>query len=348
MLKGRLGLETARIPHGDRHGLLWLGRGNLVVDAGTLRFITAGDGDLPAGDYAIPFQTVSCIALQPGATVSHDALRLCARHSTGIVVTGVDGVRLYASMPFGPDESARARMQVTHWSDRTLRTLIARRMYAWRLGELLPDADIAVLRGIEGARMKTIYKRLSESFGMSWRGRRYDRGAPDSADLANQAINHASTAVYALAQVAVAVTGTIPQLGFIHEDSGRAFALDIADLFRDSVTLPAAFEAAKSAHPGETLERAVRRHTGAVFKRDRVVEKMIDRIKELFDHDDHRDHEKRSRPVSGLPGVGDVRGDAGGVHVAGDDPGGAGAGLGGDGGVVRPGDPRPGGGDDVA
>ena len=348
MLKGRLGLETARIPHGDRHGLLWLGRGNLVVDAGTLRFITAGDGDLPAGDYAIPFQTVSCIALQPGATVSHDALRLCARHSTGIVVTGVDGVRLYASMPFGPDESARARMQVTHWSDPNLRTLIARRMYAWRLGELLPDADIAVLRGIEGARMKTIYKRLSESFGMSWRGRRYDRGAPDSADLANQAINHASTAVYALAQVAVAVTGTIPQLGFIHEDSGRAFALDIADLFRDSVTLPAAFEAAKSAHPGETLERAVRRHTGAVFKRDRVVEKMIDRIKELFDHDDHRDHEKRSRPVSGLPGVGDVRGDAGGVHVAGDDPGGAGAGLGGDGGVVRPGDPRPGGGDDVA
>ena len=24
MLRGRLGLETARIPHADRHGLLWL------------------------------------------------------------------------------------------------------------------------------------------------------------------------------------------------------------------------------------------------------------------------------------------------------------------------------------
>ena len=23
MLRGRLGLETARIPHADRHGLLW-------------------------------------------------------------------------------------------------------------------------------------------------------------------------------------------------------------------------------------------------------------------------------------------------------------------------------------
>jgi CRISPR-associated protein Cas1 len=348
MLKGRLGLETARIPHGDRHGLLWLGRGNLVVDSGTLRFITAGDGDLPAGDYAIPFQTVSCMALQPGATISHDALRLCARHGTGVVATGVEGVRLYASMPFGPDESARARAQVNHWSDPNLRTLIARRMYAWRLGEIVPNADIAVLRGIEGARMKVIYRRLGEAVGMTWRGRRYDRGAPDSADLANQAINHASTAVYALAMVAVAVTGTIPQLGFIHEDSGRAFALDVADLFRDSVTLPAAFEAAKSRAPNDTLERAVRRHAGVVFKRERVVEKMIDRIKELFDHDDHRDHEERPRPLPGLPGVGDVRGDAGGVHVAGNDPGGARPGVGGDGGVVRRDDPGSGRGDDVA
>lgn len=30
MLKGRLGLESARIPHRDRHGLMWLERGNLT------------------------------------------------------------------------------------------------------------------------------------------------------------------------------------------------------------------------------------------------------------------------------------------------------------------------------
>ena len=38
MLRGRLGLETARIPHADRHGLLWLSRGALTVRDGTLRF----------------------------------------------------------------------------------------------------------------------------------------------------------------------------------------------------------------------------------------------------------------------------------------------------------------------
>lgn len=293
MLKGRLGLETARVPQSDRHGILWLSRGNLVVDAGTLRFVTAGDGEMPAGDYAIPFQTVSCIALQPGTTVSHDALRLCARHGTGVVATGVDGVRLYASMPFGPDASALARRQVERWADLSRRTLVARRMYAWRLGEILPDADIAVLRGMEGARMKTVYQRLAEAYRMSWGGRRYDRGDPESNDAANNAINHASTAVYALAQVAVAVTGTIPQLGFIHEDSGRAFALDVADLFRDSVTLPVAFEGVNTRRPQETLERAVRRHAGKVFKEQKVVAKMIDRIKELFSDDDGGGHAER-------------------------------------------------------
>ena len=111
MLAGRLGLDTARVPHADRAGLLWLGRGRLTAEDGTLHYITAGDGDLPAGAYDVPYQTVSCIVMQPGCTVSHDALRLLCRHGTGIVVSGQDGVRLYSAMPFGPDDSRLARRQ---------------------------------------------------------------------------------------------------------------------------------------------------------------------------------------------------------------------------------------------
>lgn len=286
MLKGRLGLETARVPHADRHGLLWLGRGTLVVEDGTLRFVTAGYGDMPAGDYAIPFQGVSCVLLQPGTSVSHDALRLLARHGTGLVAVGEDGVRMYASMPFGPDSSQRARRQVAAWADPDRRLAIARRMYAWRLGEVLPDSDIAVLRGIEGLRVKESYARLAQSFGLEWKRRQYDRSNPDGADLANQAINHASTAVRALAMVAVAASGALPQLGFIHEDSGSAFSLDIADLFREAVTLPVAFSVAQNRNPGETVDRAVRRLAGTIFRRQSVVVQMIEKIKALFDGND--------------------------------------------------------------
>lgn len=284
MLKGRLGLETARVPHADRHGCLWLRRGTLSVEDGTLRFRTTGSPDLAPGDYGIPFQTVSVIFLEPGATVSHDALRLLARHGTGLVVTGEEGVRFYASMPFGQDDSALARQQVRAWADGGQRLLVARRMYAWRLGELLPSENLNVLRGIEGARVKTLYRTLAKQFGLSWAGRRYDRDDPEATDRVNQAVNHASAAVRAAAMVAVAATSTIPQLGFIHEDSSQAFCLDIADLYRETVCLPAAFRAVKQfeAHASEPLERHARRSAGKALREHQVIPSMIDRINSLF------------------------------------------------------------------
>ena len=259
MLKGRLGLETARIPHADRHGLLWLERGNLVADDGTIQFRTAGFADLPAGTYGIPHQTVSFLLLGPGSTLSHDAARILARHGTGLAMVGEGGVRLYASLPPQPDQATRARAQARAWADPTRRIAVARRMYAWRLGEILPEDDITVLRGIEGARMKALYKRLAEQFGIPWSHRLYDRNEPDAADQPNQAINHAATAVLGLAQLAVAISGAIPQLGFIHEDSGFAFPLDVADLFRDSVTVPVAFAAVKLRRAGEHKDEPLER-----------------------------------------------------------------------------------------
>ena len=114
-LRGRLGLETARVPQQDRHGLLWLGRGQLYVSDGTLRFRCAGFGDLEPGDYAIPYQLLTCLVLQPGTSLTHDVLRLCASHGTGIVAVGEGGTRFFASAPAGPNESARARRHARLW-----------------------------------------------------------------------------------------------------------------------------------------------------------------------------------------------------------------------------------------
>ena len=285
MLKGRLGLETARLPHADRHGLLWLDRGQISVENGCLRFVAAGSSTVPAGDYLIPHQAVSLVLLGPGSSVTHDALRLLARHNTGLAAIGEDGVRFYTAQPLLPDHSAHGRAQARAWADATgARMGVARRMYAWRLGEVLPHRDIAVLRGIEGARVKEIYRRTAERVGLRWDGRRYDRADPMSADLANQALNHAASAVEAAAAIAVAATATIPQLGFIHEDSGQGWVLDVADLARDQVTVPCAFKAAVlvQARPGENIERVTRRMVAERLRRDSVVAGLIDRIKELF------------------------------------------------------------------
>jgi CRISPR-associated protein Cas1 len=290
LLVGRLGLAEARIPHADRHGLIWLERGGLTVEDGTLRFRAAASETLEAGDYAVPYQGVSMILLGPGSTVSHDALRLLARHGTLLAAVGEGGVKLYTAPPLGPGSSAVARAHARLWANETGRVDVARRMYAFRFGRILPHKEIEVLRGIEGARMKETYRLLAEQHGIPWQGRRYDRQNPMGADVANQAINHAATFVESAAEIAVIAVGALAPLGFIHEDSSNAFTLDIADLYRAELTVPLAFSVAKRAleDPGLLLERALRKEAAQQFRKQQVIAGMIDRVKELL-HVNDRD-----------------------------------------------------------
>lgn len=280
MLKGRLGLETARIPHTDRHGLIWLERGELCVIDGCLHFL-AGKDSLTPHILQVPHQAVSMILLGPGSSVTHDALRLLARHGTLMAAVGQDGVRTYTAPPLLPDRSDVARRQAELWGSPRRRISVARQMYALRLGEVLPHRELDTLRGIEGARVKAIYRLMAEKYGIPWEGRHYDRNNPGAADMANQGINHAATAVQGAAAIAVQALAAIPQLGFIHEDSGQAFVLDIADLFRDTITLQIAFTAAKKSINGDetTIDRLVRREASTVFRKQDVIASMIDKIK---------------------------------------------------------------------
>lgn len=283
MLSGRLGLDKARIPHSDRHGLIWLDRGRLEVEDGCIRFISAG-GTLAAGNYQIPHQSVSIILLGPGSSVTHDALRILAAHGCALAAIGSGGVRFYTSPPLLPDTSAIARRQVTLWADPKHRMAVARQMYSIRFGEEVKARTIEMLRGMEGARLKRLYELIAQKYGVPWKGRRYDRANPNATDVPNQAINHAASAVEAAAAIAVASTAAIPQLGFVHEDSGQSFVLDVADLVRHDATLPIAFASAKKAlkNPSENLERLVRTEAAEVFSREQVVAKLIDHIKALL------------------------------------------------------------------
>jgi len=283
MLVGRLGIEKARIPHADRHGLVWLDRGRLEVEDGCLRFVTAGGGELVSGDYQIPHQSLSIILLGPGSSVTHDALRLLARHGCALAAVGEGAVRFYTAPPLMPDSSALARAQVRLWADPKSRMEVARAMYAIRFGEIVRTRDIEVLRGQEGARIKRSYQLFAERFGVPWKGRKYDRNNPGAGDVPNQSINHAASAIRAAACVAVSCVGAIPQLGFIHEDSGQSFVLDIADLYRHDTTLEIAFGAAKEAiESGKLVERLTRKRAAKLFRQRQVIPSMIDRIKSLI------------------------------------------------------------------
>ena len=61
--------------------------------------------------------------------------------------------------------------------------------------------------------------------------------------------------------------------------------LDVADLYRDTVTIPCAFKAAKlaSERPSENIERVTCRLTGTALARQGVIPDMIERIKALIE-----------------------------------------------------------------
>lgn len=292
-LLGRLGIDVVRRPHADRHGLLWMERGALTSEAGCLHLQTAGFEDIPAGEYAIPFLGISAILAGPGSTVSHDALRLLGRGGVAFLAIGEGGVRLYSSPPLFPDNSRVARQQVKLWARDADRDLVIRRMYAYKLGEILPRTSLQRLRGMEGARAKRSYEILASQHGVVWKGRCFDRNDHTKDDIPNQCINHAATAMYAAAAIAVCSVGAIPQLGFIHEASGEAFILDIADMFRDSHTLPIAFTAARTVMetPGLSADRATRKIAARRFKKDGLIGKMIDRIKDVLNVDGNSDND---------------------------------------------------------
>lgn len=89
----------------------------------------------------------------------------------------------------------------------------------------------------------------------------------------------------AAAAIAVTACGAIPQLGFIHEDSGQSFILDIADLFRVDTMLPIAFGAVREsqATPDQSIERLTRKRATREFRKSKTIPAMIDKVKDLFE-----------------------------------------------------------------
>lgn len=284
----RLGLAENKLPHADRHSLLHIRYCQVTVEDGRVQMTSAGSPELPAGVYALPYQTLSMLMLGPGCSISQDALRILARHHVGVIAVGEGGTRSYSAPPWGASRSDLARQHALLWADPEARLNTARRMYALRFGELLPHRDIEVLRGIEGGRVKKAYQVCADQVGLKWVGRHYDRSAPEKNDIPNQALNFVSSCVESAAEIAVYSTGAIPALGFIHEDAASAFTLDIADLYRAEITIRIAFKAAKDYLDGDKrmeLERVCRRACVDDFNRLKLISQMIDRIKLILTKD---------------------------------------------------------------
>lgn len=230
----------------------------------------------------IPVGGVACLMLEPGVRVSHAACKLAAEAGTLLVWVGEAGVRLYSAGQPGGARADRLLYQAKLALDDDARLKVVRDMYRRRFGEEPPQRrSVDQLRGIEGARVRALYQHLAGQYGVKWQGRNYDRNDWDSADVVNRCLSAANHCLYGVVEAAVLAAGYAPAIGFIHSGKPLSFVYDIADLYKFDTVVPAAFAVAAKSGGGND-ERTVRLHCRDMFRKTRLLERIIPDIEDIL------------------------------------------------------------------
>lgn len=260
----------------ERVSLLFLERGRLDVLDGTFVLVDANGVRTH-----IPLGGIACLMLEPGIRVSHAAVVLAARVGTLLVWIGEAGVRLYAAGQPGGARSDRLLFQARLALTEDLRLKVVRKMYEIRFGEPPPERrSVEQLRGIEGVRVRQTYAALARQYGVVWTRRDYDATDWGSGDIPNRCLSAATACLYGVTEAAVLAAGYAPAVGFIHTGKPQSFVYDIADLVKFDTVVPLAFRIAAGS-PGDP-ERAVRLACRDLFRRERILERIIPLIEDVL------------------------------------------------------------------
>ncbi|MDX2120629.1 MAG: type I-E CRISPR-associated endonuclease Cas1e [Gemmatimonadota bacterium] len=270
------------IPIKDRSAIVFLEYGQVDVIDGAFVLV-----DRTGARIQIPVGGLACLMLEPGTRVSHAAVVLAARVGCLLVWVGEAGVRLYAAGQPGGARADRLLYQARAALDESARLKVIRAMYRRRFGVEPPlRRSPEQLRGMEGARVRRMYRNLAQAAGFDWEGRRYDPDAWDEADIPNRCLSAGTACLYGLSEAAILAAGYAPAIGFLHRGKPLSFVYDIADLFKFETVVPVAFGVAKkflnAPGAGAALERQVRIGCRDVFRRTNLLERIIPTIGELL------------------------------------------------------------------
>lgn len=264
------------IPIKERLSILYIEKGQLDVLDGAFVVV-----DKTGVRTHIPVGGVACLMLEPGTRVSHAACALAARVGTLLVWIGEAGVRLYSAGQPGGARADRLLYQAKLALDPDLRLKVVRNMYAMRFGEEPPQRrSVEQLRGIEGARVREMYKRIAVKYGVEWKARNYDTQEWDKGDLPNRCLSAATSCLYGVTEAAVLAAGYAPAVGFIHTGKPLSFVYDVADVYKFETVVPVAFRVAsrKSRIPEQEVRLACR----DVFRQSNLLERIIPGVEEML------------------------------------------------------------------
>jgi CRISP-associated protein Cas1 len=278
-----------------RDGLTYLYVEHGIIDKGQ-QAVEVLDAD---GRTRIPVAALSLLMLGPGTSITHAAIRVLGDSGCLVAWTGEEGVRFYAQGSGETRKAQRLIKQAALVSDPDKRLEVVMRMYRYRFPEGLPEGlSIEQVRGYEGVRVRDAYAKASQTYGVVWTGRQYDRRDWSAASPANRALSAANSCLNGICHAAIVSVGLSPGLGFIHTGFQLSFVYDIADLYKAELTIPLAFRLA--AESGGNLESRVRHACRDAFRDTRLLERILPDMDEMLgiSEEDLRTDQDVDQPAS--------------------------------------------------
>ena len=234
------------------------------------------------GTVFVPAAAISVLLLGPGTKVTHRAMELIGDAGVSILWVGEHGVRYYAG---GRALTHRAELlirQAELVSNTRLRLGVVRQMYSMRFpNEDVSKLTLQQLRGREGARVRSVYRKAAKEWNVPWNGRTYDPDDFAGGDPVNQALSAGHACLYGAAHAVIQALGCSPGLGFVHTGHECSFVYDLADLYKADITIPLAFEVAATADR-EEVGSVMRRRTRDAMVQYHLMERMVRDIRTLF------------------------------------------------------------------
>lgn len=251
----------------DRVSFAYLEHAQIVQDRTGVIALGEEDGQLVRQQIQIPVGSIAVVALGPGTSITHAAITSCTRAGATVLFCGGGGVPAYSTATPLTSSARWAIAQARLVSNEKYQREAAIHLYKQQFGlEGFDGSSITVMRGLEGRRMRDTYRELAQKHKI--RGFKRDVSAGDDV---NVALNIANAILYGCAASACAAIGVNPALGIIHRGDARSLLYDLADLYKPTIALPAAFAVAGN----EDVPKEIRRRLRTAIVRDRLLAGML-------------------------------------------------------------------------
>lgn len=271
----------------DRVSFVYLDQTAINVEGGS---IVAWREDVRL---TIPASSIVCLVLGPGSKITHDAVKLLGGAGTTIVWMGADQTRFYAAGRPLSSSSKMIEAQAKVVSDKRKRLACAKKMYGLRFPGIDASSKTSMdsLRGMEGARMREIYRDEATRVGIKWKGRipTFDSieimADDDNSNIVNRSMTIGNQVLYAVLLGVLNAVGMSPGLGIIHCGCTESFIYDLSDLYKSELTIPVAFDVAVSGvgvNEFSKIDRLTRTQVRQKIKECSLLKRSIADLKFLF------------------------------------------------------------------